>query len=390
MSGFLLTLSHFYGQEMIRLHTKLDWSLFFISILAFISLLSFQKFSPVPSQIFFEALLIFLLITYSKKLSLPRLFLSGVMLLYIFSGFFIALYNDHDTLDIIMAYKFLFYMLFVPFINVHRLNTEAVVCFFKLILFIFALKYSYTLLLSLSTRPVVFTENNYELIFLLFVYLSTNLVAGKVDFKITLLTVFIFLISGSRSSLFALILTLVILNLRSFRLKDIVFYILIFLLLIGFIEIFNSRLAGKSIEDIDRFRFLMLFIDEVKDFSISEILFGAKAITPLSPYTCNSLEYYNVLYSFSGDGSCYSVILHSFILRVLFDHGLLGLLFIFIFYSYFGYRAGIPKRYILILNLVLLSTSLSISAYNNPYSVLGIFILIAAGNHLKRVNNATY
>ncbi len=53
-----------------------------------------------------------------------------------------------------------------------------------------------------------------------------------------------------------------------------------------------------------------------------------QSTTPLLPASCADLSYYQTLFSYAGDGRCYSVILHSFIMRVIYDHGIIGFAFL--------------------------------------------------------------
>ena len=81
-----------------------------------------------------------------------------------------------------------------------------------------------------------------------------------------------------------------------------------------------------------------------------------------------------LIYSYSGDGTCYSVILHSFLLRVIYDHGLLGFMFLMgvvaIYLNKFSLKAKIC------ILLIIISTALSVSSLNNVYVALALIMYI--------------
>ena len=143
--------------------------------------------------------------------------------------------------------------------------------------------------------------------------------------------------------------------------------------------IFGERASPNG--KIDRLNFLDVFLQETKGWDIGTWLIGTTPITPLSDAACARLSYYNVLFSSVGDGSCYSVILHAFVLRVVFDAGLLGLFFAFGVTWYVLRRAGVQFTLAACLILIAFANSLSVSGLNNPYVAFPILlaILTAAG-----------
>ncbi|HEC0375713.1 TPA: hypothetical protein R1R29_005220, partial [Escherichia coli] len=84
------------------------------------------------------------------------------------------------------------------------------------------------------------------------------------------------------------------------------------------------------------------------------------------------------LFSFSGNGSCYSVILHSFNMRVIYDHGLAVTALTFIYLI--GVMKNAKRHQRLCVILIVLASGLSVSALNNVYTTLGIaLVCLAAG-----------
>ncbi|WP_216073902.1 hypothetical protein, partial [Acinetobacter baumannii] len=90
-------------------------------------------------------------------------------------------------------------------------------------------------------------------------------------------------------------------------------------------------------------------------------------ITALSPESCRSLSFYDVLFSYSGNGSCYSVILHSYFFRVIFDHGAFGLVLLFSFLAVALRKYGYSKMDVGVVIGILSASALSVSAMNSVF-----------------------
>lgn len=153
-------------------------------------------------------------------------------------------------------------------------------------------------------------------------------------------------------------------------------------------NVFSSRLSGGGIEDIDRYRFLIILFYEIRDWDLINYLLGSKPITPLSQASCNSLSYYESLFSHSGDGSCYSVILHSYIMRTFFDHGILGIAFHLAFLWYVLGAAKYTHRERICITGVILASGTSVSSLNSIYTVLALAIAVAINRDSN--NRSTY
>ena len=139
-----------------------------------------------------------------------------------------------------------------------------------------------------------------------------------------------------------------------------------------------QRMGTADFEQIDRYKFLMMFIYDTSDWEWWRFLTGSTPLTPMSDYVCQKLSYYSRLFSHSGEGSCYSVILHSYILRVIFDHGLIGLGFL-LYFVYQGLKSsGFTFQERVAVIGVVLVTSLSVSAMNNVYVVFALLLYFAS------------
>ncbi|EMO6902583.1 hypothetical protein QDZ16_005228 [Pluralibacter gergoviae] len=148
--------------------------------------------------------------------------------------------------------------------------------------------------------------------------------------------------------------------------------------------VFQARLdasGGSSYEQIDRYRFFLEFLYSTSQWPWWRFLTGATAITPLSPESCAHLSFYQPLFSYAGDGKCYSVILHSFLLRVIYDHGVLGL--IFLISSLFIFLNKFTLKHKICIIGILLATAMSVSSLNNVYVSIALIFYIASKNNYK-------
>ena len=354
----------------------------FFLIIGMFGLASPYNYNVLPANFLFEALLFLIPITIIK---LPKRDIAPfaiIAILYVAASYISsAIRNPTHILDFAQAYKAFIYVLPLSFIyNRNLFDRDRMVFFLKIIILLFFLKYSYSILLKidpqLSHRPGIYTENNFELIFLLIAFYIL-----KDDFQNTAkrwfaLIAAIVVISGSRSSIVALLIIYwgIYLNRLTYRT---LLYLVIYSILIGIAAyIFSSRLGEQAITDVDRYRFFQVFLDEVRAWSVIDFISGSQALTPLSPISCASLVYYESLFSFSDDGSCYSVILHSYFLRVLFDHGVAGLIFLIWFIARALRGCNYNWTDVSIILGVLLSTALSVSAMNSIFSSLAIALAI--------------
>jgi len=234
------------------------------------------------------------------------------------------------------------------------------------------------LLLSGFDRPGVFHENNFELMFLLFfsiaVFASTGSLS-KVDISMLILIIFL---SGSRSGVVSLFAMLCILYVRTFDFKTFLKIFFIGILGVGVIFIFISRLGSNGVEAIDRFVFMQGFILAIGEWGFIDYLTGSEPLTALPTQVCDRLRYYEVLFSAGDPNKCYSVILHSYILRVILDHGIIGLFFVFISIAKLLEWSELPKRSVFAVMSILFLNALSVSAFNSVFAILGLIILLTS------------
>lgn len=298
---------------------------------------------------------------------------------YIVIGFVLAvILRSVNILDFAQAYKFVWYLvLLAPFTWAPRPLTSADIS--RLLNFgltIFLLIYSLKRLLG-SDRPTLLLENNFELIFLALLYYSSHVSGNKITALQTAGFLCVIALSGSRSAAIAAACALLFsYDFRSRNSAKIVGGLLAGLTGTTIaLLVFESRSVG-GIESIDRFKFFLMFLESTKNWSAMDFFLGADRLTTLPSNVCSNLNYWQSLYSFDGSGRCYSVILHSFNLRIVYDHGLIiaGLAGAYLFLL--GRQGTILQRICVLLIIVI--SGLSVSALNNVFTALGIALFCMA------------
>ena len=211
-------------------------------------------------------------------------------------------------------------------------------------------------------RAYAWTENNFELIF--FIILSTVYVGVNRNYLVGLhiLT----LVSMSRSALLALLIRDFIRN----KAKGFITYfgISIFILLVVFI--FSVRIGSGGIQSIDRYQFSLVYLNYALDASWWKILLGN--VEPLTAMYCEPLSRYKQFFYSSGE--CGSQVLHSLILRTLYDIGIVGifLLFTITLKLLLNLRSFLSPWSLFMIGAV---SGLSISGYANAFYLLGLLIV---------------
>jgi hypothetical protein len=141
---------------------------------------------------------------------------------------------------------------------------------------------------------------------------------------------------------------------------------------------------GNNIEDSDRANFARLFIEATQGRDFGGWLIGAPPITPLPQNICYSLSYYSQLFSSDGSGHCYSVVLHIFVLRALFDFGILGLV-LGSGLPFLAMRsAGVSMSLSVSLSAMAFANGLSVSGVNSEFVILPIMLAIMTAPVVER------
>lgn len=290
------------------------------------------------------------------------------------------LFNDTNIRDFLLSYKaFLYAALLSLFINKNYFSPSFALRIFDFLLAVFLIKYTSEHLIGNTIRPTVFVENNFELMMLLMMLIWRTHLTNRIDLLRLFILSIIIILSGSRSAALALLAVTLILNLKSLSLFRAFTSILALAVISPFVYLIFAQRGGGTIdlESIDRFNFLMVFLSETKEWPAWMFLTGTERISPLSTHACSELSYYVNLFSYSGDGSCYSVIFHSYILRVTYDHGII----IFLLMITFVYYATRKSRYTrihsaAIISLILIN-GLSVSSFNSVFYALTLAMMIS-------------
>jgi hypothetical protein len=361
---------------------KVNFLLIPIVLVSFVGLISFGQYNVFPAASIFEAVAFLIVGWLSWRMSEQIAILSVFIFIYISYFYARAIFTSEANLfDIIVATKAFIYLLLIGLATGKKilmpLKLERL---FNILLVVFLVKYLYSIIFSLDDRPGVFTENNFELMTLFILAIGVKALRGNLYKAEIFALLFITALSGSRSGAIELMF-LIFLGIHfNYDIKLSLYKrlptlaMLLIVVVVGFF-ILDSRSSG-GIEAIDRYRFLMLFIDETSSWSIWQWAVGSAPLTALSSSTCSSLYYYQQLFSFNGDGSCYSVIFHSMLLRAVFDHGLLSLLFINFFLWKVLKKSGYNSKTIVQVIGVLAINGLSVSSFNSIFAVLPIMLLV--------------
>lgn len=322
-----------------------------------------------------------------RKIHKKIFFVFSITLLYFFlSVTYILLFTQSNILDFLLIYKFFVYAIFLSIIFKKQIiSKEDFFYFYKFLLSVFALKYLAITIFN-SSRPTLFFENNFELMMLALMFYLYYAFKGKVSIRHQVLISIIFVLSKSISGVLILMFVLMMVNIKQILKK---IYIIIpgfIALVLAAIYILKDRMGGEiDFSQHTRFRFLIVFLDEIKNWNFSNYLFGAPRISHLSEEACEKLGYWDSLFSYSGDGTCYSVVLHSYIFRSIFDHGFLGLLFILYFVYTIILRSGFTRNDGLAVLGIVLINGLSVSSFNSVYFAMGmLFYLITKNSNVEQ------
>lgn len=307
----------------------------------------------------------------------PILAIRWLSFFYILLSYFYAVgINGANVLDFLLIYKCFVYLFFLTFLAGKELMTFVTTNKLMLIIFgLFFLKYLAAILIAHEDRPILYMENNFELMFVYALYLIRYSVNKKKYLWWLAFAGVITILSLSRSSLLMYSVLVLFVIYDSFK-KTRVFIIPGAILVLGVIVyvIFSAR--SSSLEEVDRYRFMLVWWTQVDDWNIFQWLFGAPRVSRLSSGACSYMNYFKMMFSRSGDGTCYSVVLHSFLLRIIYDHGILGLVFV-IYASYQCLiKSRVRKDITWVFITIVLINGLSVSSFNNLFFAISMVFLM--------------
>lgn len=353
--------------------------LFFI-FLSLPSFFSYVYYNPLPTNILFELLVFTAFLVVKKRMTNTVLLVFLLSFSFLFFEFlFEVALRGVNIGDFFIAYKSFFYLMILsPFAGKHLFSAHSLNALFRLLLIVFLIKYVLWWLFADIKRPGVFAENNFELLFLLLVTIAVKIRCGKLNsYQLVSLTIIMFL-SGSRSGLLSFLFVLFIFSIEKFDFKLILKFVGLSVVALGVFGVFVSRMGVGGIESVDRFVFFQNFLFAISDWDFGNFIFGSYSLSPLPDLVCSNLSFYESLFSLSGDGTCYSIILHSFLLRVIYDHGLLGLFFLSVCLMYLMLKSGLTLKGALTVLGILAINGLSVSSFNSVYSMIGMILLLSS------------
>ena len=287
-------------------------------------------------------------------------------------------FHPAGAYDFIQGYKAYIYV--VPlcfFVGKNLFSGPRLARVVDVLLVIFLAKYSAASFIGHVTRPGVFAENNFELFTLLgWFYLAHPYFRSHRTIRLTIL-VFIVLISRSRVSIIEFLVLYLFLYVRpGFKYAG-VRIAGIGILAYGAFTVFTFRLGQSGgLQHLDRLHFLRIFNGETAHWGLLEWLVGSPPLTPLSPPSCQDLSYYTALFSHSYAGECYSVILHAFVLRVIFDQGLLGLLLLIALTTASLHLSAVPNRDRWALYAITAINAASVASLNSIFVTLVLAVAL--------------
>jgi hypothetical protein len=255
----------------------------------------------------------------------------------------------------------------------------------KLLLISFLIGYGVQVLNGgLGVRPIMFGENNYEMGFLLGMYLISEIprLAGErnrnIFWYISLAVVVA--LSGSRSGgIGFLILSILVMFSPHENFLNRSRNIILFLSGLTFITNNILIIRGSNIKEVDRFHFLTIFISEMRNRNLWEILFGTFGVRELDENSCHNLVFYSSLLADQQLGTCYATILHLFILRVIINFGILGLV-LSVMVPYFILKNSKSRSLSVTMIALSIINGLSVSGINNVFVMLPILIAVTVRN----------
>ena len=351
---------------------------------SFIDLTSYNILKP---NIVLELLLfLFLFLSFpSYRFSFPALSILIISIIYVLYQFYIFKSTSQigKLYDFLIIHKIFIYLsLLVCLGRIQIFTNNTVIWIYRILVIGMLVKYSLSHLLGIDDRPGFFTENNFEIMLLLFVFLSVVKIKHAFTFKDILLILIVLLLSGSRSGILAFASLFIFMDLTRYGITRFMKFIGGIVVLIASLGLFILRLDSMSVEDIDRFKFFLVFLKETSTWGIWEWVFGAPAITALSSESAKFFNYYYLLFSNHDEGVAFSLLFHSFILRMLFDHGFFGLLFVVFSTWFIMKKSGLEKTDLLGVISVLAVNSLSVSSLNSIYAILGILVLMSTSMNI--------
>lgn len=285
------------------------------------------------------------------------IFISAVILC---TYLILTLLNSIPLVVALLQLKWLFYLMlfsifkFPTFLKIDNLNT----------LLLFLVIYAYDYLVNNNPRPNFITENNFELLMVLILYIL-SLFKNKKQLFTSLTTFLIVIISGSKSAIFSFILITFIYFFKSNKKLFFTFLISFFSLIFFYFPQLNF-----DIQELDRFIMFKEWLSLIKEKTLLDLL-----LPNLFPQEVNlnlsNLTYYEDL---EIEKKAYSTHFHLMNLRLIYDFGIIG----FMFSYYFTYKVltfFVEKHTSILILLLVFLNGMSVSGLNNSFWFFSLVIL---------------
>jgi hypothetical protein len=350
-----------------------------LGLLALVGLVSPGQFNAAPAEAVLEVVFLAVAVLSARRMTAAgwAMLLGGGAYVLV-KTLLLVFYSSASITDFLQAYKSFFYLVLLGLlVGAGVFDRARLARFTTFLIAVFLVKYGYSLALGLDDRPGIYLENNFELIMLLGLFqLAWPDLGIRRDWLFAAVAATV-LLSGSRSAALGLLVVYVFLYVRTSNRTWPLHLAGVAVVGYGVLSVFTSRASADGTARLDRLNFLDTYLYEVRDWPLWEFLTGSFPLTPLSPGSCGSLSFYSLLFSRTDPGTCYSVILHSYFLRALFDHGILGLAVLFVLLWTGLRRSGTSVRDSLALLGLISVSGLSVSAFNNVFAT--IVLAVAMG-----------
>ena len=320
-------------------------------------------------------------------------FLPVILTISVLSIILIARSQEVPYFESIRAYKWSFFLIsLLGLTHDNLLRGKTLIKVYKFLLFAMSLSYFIQIMINgLGSRPFLIIENNYECALLIGLFVTnlsnTNIALSTKYLPWNLLLIATIVMSQSRSALITLVMVGAFTQMRTnlVRQKLLSLFVILFGSFVLILYTFGNR--GTSLQNIDRFKFLSLFLSDFADKSSLSKLLGTWIIKPLNAETCIQLRFYSSLQDNESLGSCYSVVFHSFVIRAVYDFGVLGATLIFFVFAKI-LLTRLDRDTAICLMVIAVSNSLSVSGINNVYVVLPMLTALLSRKSIKIKENS--
>lgn len=353
--------------------------IFFIVVTP-LTFFGFAKYSNIELRPYFDLLFICVFLFSLTKLSKNRIryFKADwiILLIYLISYSLSTILMVGLSIFTIPTLKILLYLLIILTVASSNaaISRAHITQLFKVIIYLVFIKYAVSLTLGLNTRPIFFTENNFEVIFFTTMFLCSiakpELFEFKKGFRIaTFLTI---VMSGSASGALGLISSVSLLKFKDILRSPIIIFIGSLVCIFPLYLVFSK--FSNGLEAIDRYQYIIAAIATLSERSYPELILGPGYIKPMAAETCKTLSYLST--KITPEGQCFSSILSVGLLRQTLDFGLIPILLghVLLFRIFRFYK--VPKNFSLALLVLVIANGLSVSGLGNQFWILSVLYVL--------------